>query len=141
MDQIQRYSQMMRPMVQPPAPQQIDRVTPQRQISGGPVSDQFQRQISGGPVKDQFQRQISGGPVKDPMQPMVQPTPPQQQVEQAIPQIAGAPLDAMGQYQKMMRQQQQKMGQISGNPYSQQLGQEDRRMEAMRRMQQMNLGG
>lgn len=115
----QRYSQylqQMRPMVQPPAPQQVDRVTPQRQISGGPVSDQ--------------------------VRPMVQPTPPQQQAERAIPQIAGAPLNPMERYQKMMRQQQQqRMGEISGNPYSQQLGQEDRRMEAMRKMQQMNLGG
>jgi len=88
-------------------------------------------------------------------QPMVQPRAPQQaeqdipqiarapqQAEQAIPQIAGAPLDKAQQYQKEMRQRyQQRMGQISGNPYSQQLGQEDRRMEAMRKLQQMNLGG
>ena len=76
------------------------------------------------------------------VRPMVQPTPPQQQAERAIPQIAGAPLNPAERYQKMMRQQQQqRMGEISGNPYSQQLGQEDRRMEAMRKMQQMNLGG
>ena len=92
-------------------------------------------------VMQQYRQQQLGQSPMDQMQPMVQPRAPQQ-AEQAIPQIAGAPLDKAQQYQKEMRQRyQQRMGQISGNPYSQQLGQEDRRMEAMRKLQQMNLGG
>jgi hypothetical protein len=64
---------------------------------------------------------------------MVQPPPPQQQAEQAIPQLS----PARQQIKAMQQRQQQRMGQISGNPYSQQIGQEDQRMQAMRRMQQM----
>jgi hypothetical protein len=75
------------------------------------------------------------------MQPRVQPTPPQQQQggsNGGMYQIAGAPLNEMQQFEKKMRQQQQlQTGQILGNPYSQQMGQEDPRMQAMRNLQQM----
>ena len=113
LDQYSNYVRMQQqPMVQPTPPQQqVEQATPQRLISGGPVSDQ--------------------------MQPMVQPPAPQQ-VEQANSQLSPARqyINAMQQ-----RQQQKRMGQISGSPYSQQVGQEDPRMQAMRNMQMMNLGG
>jgi len=78
---------------------------------------------------------------------MVQPTPPQQKQMGMVPSPemqAYRAQDAANQAQRgqmMQQRSQQRMGQISGNPYSQQLSQEDRRMEAMRRLQQMNLGG
>jgi len=95
----------------------------QPRISGGPVSD---------PMQDQYQafmNQTQGRPDNAPMQPG-QPM-----------GIAGGGTGMPPIGQPMDRRKQIMTQPPAPNPYAKPIGQEDPRMQAMRNMQQMNLGG
>jgi hypothetical protein len=82
---------------------------------------------------DPMQPRISGGPVSDPMQ---------DQYQAFMNQTQGLPDNAPMQPGQPMDRQKQIMTQPPApNPYAKPIGQEDPRMQAMRNMQQMNLGG
>jgi hypothetical protein len=79
-------------------------------------------------------------------QPMTQPLPPQQEGRIDPNTYTRSPFNLEGGQQapmdQMQRQQQlMSLAQMPGNPYAQQMRQEDPRMQAMRNMQRMRFGG
>jgi hypothetical protein len=125
----QRQQDMFTPqvMVQPPPPQQpnADASRPFEQFLAAQRMSQGQPGPGGSQSASQSAAPQQGGSSEGPSQ------------------IAGAPSNQMQQMMQQVGQQaaMQPRNAVSGNPYSQQMSQEDPRMQAMRYMQRMRFGG
>jgi len=131
------------------APQQSQQLGSQPPAARRPMADY--RQLlgqtpwTGGSFNPQGQQQtMLGHPPLQQRQPMAQPyTPNANQIKPANPMAQPKPLSQppVAQSQAMGMNMGGSVGMTPPNPYSQQVGQEDPRMQAMRNMQMMNFGG
>ena len=143
-------------------PQQSSMLGGINQMGGGSQSAAPQQQLADFSRQDQYKQQQMQGFVPDPqtmslynqLGNMPEPTSQaenmqQRQRRQAIVQQMGGE-DVLAKYsnyaqmhdpQYQTQRQQQMTQQMPGNPYAQQMRQEDPRMQAMRYMQRMNFGG